>query len=379
MIPLPTQYAPAERVHPDEIVSDYRFFNDDLLLREMFDAIPSFVIILNEKRQVVFANKSTRETFGSDDGLDLPGKRPGEILKCIHADETESGCGTTTFCRYCGSVEAILSSLKGKESVQECRIVLQNGDALDLRVWATPKQFQGKSYSIVVLDDISHEKRRRALERIFFHDIMNTAGGLHGILEILSELEGDELKKMLLITHAASRNLIEEIEAQRILSVAESNELKVQIKPVDVITMLEDIKAAYMLHEVAKNRRIVIDTDVTPCILETDPVLLKRVLGNMLKNALEATDVDLSVTLGFHKGENDVVFWVHNPGYMPEDVQHQLFQRSFSTKGSDRGLGTYSMRLLTERYLGGTISFTSRPDEGTTFRVRLPSGPGYEK
>ena len=66
-----------------------------------------------------------------------------------------------------------------------------------------------------------------------------------------------------------------------------------------------------------------------------------------------------------------VTFWVHNPGFMPREVQLQLFKRSFTTKGAGRGLGTYSMKLLTERYLKGQISFTSTEADGTTFEIRL--------
>ncbi|MFA7348153.1 MAG: ATP-binding protein, partial [Desulfurivibrionaceae bacterium] len=59
-------------------------------------------------------------------------------------------------------------------------------------------------------------------------------------------------------------------------------------------------------------------------------------------------------------------------GCMPENVQLQIFQRSFSTKGTGRGLGTYSIKLLGERYLKGRVSFTSTPEKGTTFRFRCP-------
>jgi len=41
----------------------------------------------------------------------------------------------------------------------------------------------------------------------------------------------------------------------------------------------------------------------------------------------------------------------------------QVFNRSFSIKGGDRGLGTYSIKLLSERYLNGEVGFTS--EEGT--------------
>lgn len=76
------------------------------------------------------------------------------------------------------------------------------------------------------------------------------------------------------------------------------------------------------------------------------------------------------VSLYSRKLDNDVEFAVHNNGVMPEDMQLQIFQRSFSTKGSNRGIGTYSIKLFTERYLKGKVWFTSEKDEGTTFYVR---------
>ncbi|MBE2197330.1 MAG: hypothetical protein IAE79_01890 [Anaerolinea sp.] len=65
-------------------------------------------------------------------------------------------------------------------------------------------------------------------------------------------------------------------------------------------------------------------------------------------------------------------FWVHNPAVMSPTVQLQIFKRSFSTKAHDRGLGTYSIKLLSERYLGGAISFTSSAGEGTVFTAVYP-------
>jgi len=60
---------------------------------------------------------------------------------------------------------------------------------------------------------------------------------------------------------------------------------------------------------------------------------------------------------------------------MPEAVRLQVFQRSFSTKGGrGRGVGTYSARLLAERYLGGRLSFSSVAGQGTTFVLDLPPG-----
>jgi signal transduction histidine kinase len=57
---------------------------------------------------------------------------------------------------------------------------------------------------------------------------------------------------------------------------------------------------------------------------------------------------------------------------MSEAVRLQIFNRSFSTKGPGRGLGTYSVKLLTEQYLGGKVGFTTDPKQGTTFQVTIP-------
>ena len=98
----------------------------------------------------------------------------------------------------------------------------------------------------------------------------------------------------------------------------------------------------------------------------------------MVKNGIEGSIPGERVTMGCGAEGELVAFWVQNPTYMPEKVRLQVFNRSFSTKGTNRGLGTYSMKFLTERYLGGDISFTSSEEAGTTFTARYPlefSGP----
>jgi sensor histidine kinase regulating citrate/malate metabolism len=58
--------------------------------------------------------------------------------------------------------------------------------------------------------------------------------------------------------------------------------------------------------------------------------------------------------------------------WISREVQLQLFKRSFSTKGAGRGIGTYSMKLLGEKYLKGKVWFQSSPEKGTTFFIAIP-------
>ena len=78
-----------------------------------------------------------------------------------------------------------------------------------------------------------------------------------------------------------------------------------------------------------------------------------------------------TVLAGIENNEDMVAFWVKIDQFMPEDAQKQLFQRSFSTKDSGRGIGTYSIRLITENYLKGKVSFISNETKGTVFSIEL--------
>ncbi len=93
----------------------------------------------------------------------------------------------------------------------------------------------------------------------------------------------------------------------------------------------------------------------------------------MVKNAIEASSAGEVITASCRLADSTVTFSVHNPATIPQEVQLQLFKRSFSTKGAGRGLGTYSMLLLTEKYLKGRVWFTSADGEGTTFFVSVPA------
>jgi sensor histidine kinase regulating citrate/malate metabolism len=50
----------------------------------------------------------------------------------------------------------------------------------------------------------------------------------------------------------------------------------------------------------------------------------------------------------------------------------KIFKKTFSTKGSGRGLGTYSAKLLTEKFLKGRMYFESNADIGTIFYAVYP-------
>lgn len=342
-------------------------------LAPVMNAIPSLLLIINEYRQVVFANQHVLTMLGCDSVEEVMGKRPGELFKCEHAAETPFGCGTSEACSACGAARAIGLSELGQGTSQDCCIHQRDmGLSLDLRIDTTPIRAGDGRFSIVVLTDIGHENRRRALERVFFHDILNTLGALTGYAQLLGGApakEADELTESIL---RLSEVLVEDIQAQRDLAAAESKDLAVRLGTINSRELLDQIVAAYRYHPASRGRSIVLGQSVVSENFQSDRRLLHRILANMMKNALEASEVGDQVTVDCRKDGSMLAFTVHNPQIMPHDVQLQIFHRAFSTKGLGRGLGTYSMKLFGEKYLKGEVRFRSTPESGTTFLARFP-------
>ncbi|OIR00140.1 alkaline phosphatase synthesis sensor protein PhoR [mine drainage metagenome] len=374
-----TYFAPAERASETKIKSDFDSLEKSEYIRTIINALPEVVAILNRERQIVFGNEALLKFLGIVDKETLLGLRPGEAVKCINSTLNDGGCGTSKNCKYCGAVNAIMESQMTMQKVtKECRITSKKDDKtefLDLRVTSSPFMFKGTYYSILSIDDISDAKRRKMLEKIFFHDVINIAGGLKGITDILvatsNNNNGNE--EYIKLVNKMGGELLEEIMSQRALSYAEKGELQPEVTNISSVQLLKETVYYLSHHSNSQSKNIFIDESAEPVIILTAEVLLKRVLINMLKNALDASKKGEDVCLNCKKdGDDFVIFTVHNNAYMPDNVQAQIFQRSFSTKGEGHGLGTYSMKLLTERYLNGKVGFTSSPEKGTEFFVRIP-------
>lgn len=362
---------PSKKVVDKELDKQSRIFFNNEILAQFANSVSQKIIVLNSNREIVFSNQSFLDLLEIKDFRYILGYRVGEAVECIHSRINE-GCGTSEFCRTCGAANAILASIAGTKTIKECRILTKNNIALDFRVIATPLTTEGQQFTIFSINDISNEKRRQSLERIFFHDILNSAGSIAGFTSLLQQTtDPDEIKYMAKVLNQSAENMIDEIQSQRQLNDAEQGDLKINSEDCNSESILNELLQIYSAHPLAVEKFVTIDGNSEELLINTDKVLLRRILSNMIKNGLEASSPHSTITLSSFKHKRRIRFTVHNPEYIEKEVQLQIFKRSYSTKGKGRGTGTYSMKLLGEKYLKGKVGFTSTPEKGTTFFIDL--------
>jgi signal transduction histidine kinase len=125
-------------------------------------------------------------------------------------------------------------------------------------------------------------------------------------------------------------------------------------------------------YKVEKN----LDLDPLLPTITGNPIQIKQILDNLIKNALDAMEHTLEkrLTLKTFRQDEMIVIFVADTG---EGIQakhlSRIFLPDFSTKpiGKGTGLGLASVKTMVEAY-AGTITVKSTPGKGTTFKVRLP-------
>lgn len=344
-------------------------FRGDAVLRSFLESMVEPVVVLGQDRKVAWANGALR-AFAGKDLEGVLGREVGEALGC-DACGGDRGCDTEG--GDCGFRRAVDAGFAGAVEPQEVLVDRGEGRSLFLRLRFTPIGAPRVDHLFLLIEDLSNQRRRDMLERVFFHDLINSLGAIQGASQMLQEHALGEDAEIAWLLAEQAQEVLDEVHSHRDLFDAETDELKLRREEVTLRALLKRVGAAYGVHPSFGGRSILLDPGAEDLVARTDPTLLRRILGNMVKNALEASRG--VVTMRCRKEDDGAVLEVHNEGVIPVQSRTQIFRRAFSTKGIGRGLGCYSMKLFGEGVLGGRVWFRTSEAEGTTFCLRLALGP----
>ncbi|WP_320172050.1 HAMP domain-containing sensor histidine kinase [Maridesulfovibrio sp.] len=352
------------------------------MLRDRFaagliDSVPHISFIVNSEREVVLYNRSLAERAIDNIPGGILGKRPGEIFHCGNARNNR--CGESDPCINCGAFLAIHDALSGQVGTEECMLLADLSGMVSsyiFQVTAAPLKIGDELFAIVYMTDISDSKNKEVVEKIFLHDLMNAVNGIVSAGSLLKEdAIKDSSRQLAAMVVDRALFMANEINAHRLFVSAEAHQLEICNERFPVREIVDSVCTFFSGSQLVADSEISIEWHADESEITTDKRILYRILENLVKNALEASPQGGTVTVNAVRNNGGVLFSVNNEGAIPITVAHQIFKRSFSTKGKGRGLGTYSVKMFTENYLQGRTWFDSSVTEGTNFYVQLPAVP----
>ena len=239
----------------------------------------------------------------------------------------------------------------------------------DIRVSAQPLSIGRNQLTMFSINDTSQENRTRLLERAFLHDLVNAAGSIQMLIDLLTGgTSRQERSEYINLLQVSVNRLLSEIYHEKMMLDS------IGSMPFNVHDILTALAEYYRKQHFGRNCTIEIRGGAieSPKLLG-DQTLLVRMLDNMLRNAVEATSRGGVVTLGYRQIGGEVEFWVNNPNSTSENGRAKMVYPSITGSEKDRDAGTGQETKLLSELCGGTVAVSSDQQSGTTYSIRYPA------
>ena len=141
---------------------------------------------------------------------------------------------------------------------------------------------------------------------------------------------------------------------------------------------LEQVAMEKIIQEVISNMDIPETIQVSLLLedgslaLKTDPTYMKRILTNLVSNAIQAMANGGTISVKVKRKEDKALLTVEDTGQgIPLEVRDKIFMPLVTTKAKGQGFGLAVVKKLTEA-LNGNVTFESELGKGTRFNIELP-------
>ncbi len=196
--------------------------------------------------------------------------------------------------------------------------------------------------------------------------------------KVMGELTQDQEKALGKIWNE-SKDLLSMVESILYATHVEIQSAKVENRELNPIGFLKDIKSNY---DIPLNKDLTLRWEYPSelPVIKTDTDKLRRILVNLVNNAIKFTDRgEITVTAQYCPEPKALEFKVIDTGIgIPEESIPMIFEKFYQADSSDRrlyggiGLGLYIVKTYTE-ILGGQVKVESKLDKGSVFTVTIPT------
>lgn len=227
------------------------------------------------------------------------------------------------------------------------------------------------------------EQSRDDLVHMIVHDMRNPLTALIGFLRLTNEKiragRGTlaDISKAIEIMYGSAERLETMITSMLDVSRLESGSLALERQMCDLAALSREVIRD--LRGMAEQRKIECECANGDAVLSCDRALMRRVLSNLVSNAIQHTSSEGTIRVIFApKTGEGIEFAVSDDGFgIAKEHQSAIFDKFRQIRArregapGSAGLGLTFCKLAVELH-GGTIAVESEPDHGATFRVKLP-------
>ena len=212
------------------------------------------------------------------------------------------------------------------------------------------------------------------------HELRTPLNAVLGLTDLTLRTDlGDEQKKNLTRVKEQAYSLLDMVEDVLDVSRMEAARLEILVAPFDPRVLLEKTVEDFRARAESKGLRLDLELDEgLPAQVRGDAALVKKVIGNLLDNAVKFTDEGSITVRAESDSRSGLAFMVEDTGIgIPPDQLGHIFDSftqvdsSTTRRYGGSGLGLAICRQITES-MGGNIGVGSRPGRGTRFTVWLP-------
>jgi PAS domain S-box-containing protein len=263
----------------------------------------------------------------------------------------------------------------------EAEFTSRDGSSIPIRLYV--RSVDVKNYQWIIRD-ISERRRldrlREDLISMIYHDLRSPLANIVSSLDVFDTMlpdDGDPAYRSLLNIALRSTERIQRLTNSLLdMSRLESGQPVVNLFPTSPILLAADSVEAVSPIATSKNQiiNIKISADIPQVKIDVD--MIRRVLINLLENAVKYSPPDGEITLGADIKAEQAIIWVQDsgPGIPAEENEH-IFDKftRLNPTGSQKGfgLGLAYCRLAIEGH-SGRIWVDSEPGKGSRFSFTLP-------
>jgi PAS domain S-box-containing protein len=331
---------------------------------------PAGVITMDGQGRIISCNPAAEEITGYS-AQQMLDHLAQDVLRCKKYEDEDN---------------PISSAIRG-QGVENQETVLVNSSGQEvpvmLRAFSLKDDLGEQLGGVIIFQDLTSvkhlEKERRHLVNMFAHDLKTPVVGMAGLIRRMLQGKSGPLSEEQMSSLKTVDNAMKKLE-NLINTFLEFARLDLRfLTPLpSAIQVEEDCQEIIgSLLPVAEAKGVALATEFPPeiLVLQADPLLFRRVLENLLGNAIKYAPPQTSVLLQVQRDDRKLRFAVKDqgPGISPQDVPH-IFEIFYRGKGAGKeqgfGLGLATVKRIIDAH-GGRIWVDTAPGS-TTFFFTFP-------